>query len=118
LLIYFEMRKRRGETINEKRTRVKTVASSFSARGAFSLIWKPDLPGKYTLIATFEGSESYYSPYSETSFGVDEAPVATLGPTQVPASMADQLLLPATGGIIAAILAVGALIAFLTLRKK
>jgi outer membrane protein assembly factor BamB len=49
--------------------------------GTFSYMWQPDIPGKYTLIATFQGSESYYASYMETAFGVSEAPVATPTPT-------------------------------------
>ena len=51
------------------------------------------------------------------AFGVMEAPEPTVAPTAPPASLADQYLLPATGGIIAAIAVVGALI-LLMLRKK
>jgi len=40
--------------------------------------WKPDIPGKYTVIATFAGSASYYGSYVETTFGVEEAPDQTV----------------------------------------
>ena len=87
------------------------------ATGTYSLMWTPDIPGKYTVIAKFAGSESYYASYSSTAFGVDEAPEATVAPTNPPASLADQYLLPGIGGIIAAIAIVGIVLALL-LRKR
>ena len=42
--------------------------------GMYSLAFTPDVPGKYTIIATFEGSESYGSSYAETAIFVSEAP--------------------------------------------
>jgi len=88
------------------------------ANGFYSFMWTPDIPGKFTVVASFAGSESYYGTRASTAFGVDEAPEATPEPTQAPASLADQYLLPATGGIIAAIAVVGIAIIALMLRKK
>ena len=44
------------------------------ASGMYSILWEPPVPGKYTIIATFEGSNSYYRSYAETAIGVTEAP--------------------------------------------
>ncbi len=44
--------------------------------GFYSYMWEPEHEGKYTVIATFEGSESYYSSYAETAVGVGPAPSA------------------------------------------
>jgi len=44
------------------------------ASGMFKLMWTPELEGEYTIIATFEGSESYWRSYAETAIGVTEAP--------------------------------------------
>jgi len=67
---------------------IGTAISDLS--GAFSLQWTPDIEGKYTVIATFAGSESYWPSSSETSFAVDPAsptpspyPVTTLPPTEM-----------------------------------
>jgi hypothetical protein len=50
--------------------------------GAFGYAWKtPDVTGKYTIIATFAGSESYYASFAETYAVVSEAPTATPTPT-------------------------------------
>jgi hypothetical protein len=81
-------------------------------------MWKPDIPGKYTVYASFAGSESYWPSHAETSFGVDEAPEPEPTETVIgQPSLADQYLLPATGGIIAAIAVVGAIMV-LMLRKR
>jgi outer membrane protein assembly factor BamB len=85
--------------------------------GAYSLMWTPDVPGKYTVTATFAGSESYYASYASTAFGVDEAPEPTVAPTNPPASLADQYILPGIGGIIAAIAIVGVVLALLLRRR-
>jgi hypothetical protein len=96
----------------------RTIGTTVSdGSGFFSYSWTPDVPGKYTVVAIFEGSESYYPSNSEAAFFAMDVPVATPQPTQGPASLADQYLLPATVGIIAAIVIVGAAI-LLMLRKK
>jgi len=86
------------------------------ASGTFSFMWTPDISGKYTVVATFAGSESYYGSSSQTAFGVDEAPTATPQPTQEP-STADQYILPMSAAIIAAIIIVGLAIIFM-MRKR
>jgi outer membrane protein assembly factor BamB len=74
-------------------------------------------PGKYTIIATFAGSDSYYSSSSETAISVSAVPAATAPPTSPPASLADLYLVPGIAGIIIAIAVVGAVIV-LMLRKR
>jgi hypothetical protein len=86
--------------------------------GAFNFQYKPDIDGKYTVIATFHGTNGYWPSYSETAFAVDpahptEAPTAT--PTQ---SAADLYFVPAIAGLFVAIIVVGALLALLLLRKR
>jgi outer membrane protein assembly factor BamB len=84
------------------------------ATGTFSLQWTPDIPGKYTVIATFAGTNGYWPSYSETSFAVDPAaataspyPTVNLPPTEMCFAVS-------TISIIIAIAIVGLLI----LRKK
>jgi len=43
------------------------------ANGVFSFSWQPDIPGEFTVYATFAGSKSYYGSFAETAFVVDEA---------------------------------------------
>jgi len=85
--------------------------------GFYSFMWQPDISGKYTVIATFKGSESYWSSTETTAFGVMEAPEPTQAPTSPPASIADQYFIPGIGIIVAAIAIVGIVLAIL-LRKR
>jgi hypothetical protein len=92
----------------------KTTSDS---SGSFKLMFTPQVPGEYTVIASFAGSDSYFGSSAETHIGVNAAPVATAPPTPPPASLADIYLLPATIGIIVAIAVVGAILV-LMLRKR
>jgi hypothetical protein len=86
--------------------------------GLYSLAWTtPDVPGKYTIIATFAGSESYYGSYAETAAIVAQAPEPTPQPTPTPAYMAETYFLPATIGMILAIVIATAVIVMM-LRKR
>jgi hypothetical protein len=87
------------------------------ANGFYSFNWYPDISGKFNVYASFAGSNAYYSSFAETAFAVNPAPEPTQAPTPAPVSLADQYLLPATGGIIAAIAIVGVVLALLLRRK-
>ena len=87
------------------------------ANGFYKMMYQPEVPGEYTVIASFEGSGSYWSSQAVTAIGVNEAPQATPEPTPMPPSTADIYLLPATLGIIVAIVVVG-LVIILMLRKR
>jgi len=88
------------------------------ADGFYSYQWTPDIEGKYTVYASFVGSESYWPSHAVTAFAVDPAP-ATPTPTQQPiASVADTYILPGIIGIIVAILIVGVVLALLMIKKR
>jgi len=87
------------------------------ASGNYACAFTPDVPGTYTIVATFEGSNSYYGSYAETFINVAEAPQASPTPTPPAPSMADTYFLPATIGIIIAIIA-GVAVIVLMLRKR
>jgi hypothetical protein len=87
------------------------------ANGAFKLAFTPQVPGEYTILASFAGSGSYYGSSAETAVYVDQA-AATPTPTAEPAqSIADQYFLPAIAGIIVAIVVCFA-ITIVLLRKR
>lgn len=95
---------------------IGTATSDIS--GTFSYVWQPDIPGKYTVIAKFAGTESYGSSFAESAFTVGDAPPAEeSGPTinTVIANPNLELYIAiATALIIVAIAAIGVLL----LRKK
>jgi hypothetical protein len=57
---------------------IETVTSDIN--GLFKKMFTPEVPGEYTIIATFAGSASYYSSYGAAVFGVEAAPPATSAP--------------------------------------
>ena len=96
----------------------RDIGTTTSNDGFFSLNWKPDIEGQYTVYASFAGSESYWPSHAVTAFSVDEA-AATPAPTAAPqASTADMYFVPAVAGIVVAIIIVGAVLALLMLRKR
>ena len=80
--------------------------------GNFGKSWMPPVEGDYTIMATFEGTESYGSSFDTTYFTVDPAPEPT--PTQTPATQTDTYITGSTIAILAGI----AIAVFLILRKK
>ena len=62
------------ETLDPNNNFYEIGRATSDASGLYSIMWEPPVPGKYTVIATFAGSDSYYRSYSETAFGVTEAP--------------------------------------------
>jgi outer membrane protein assembly factor BamB len=92
---------------------IGTVTSDTS--GMFKKFWTPDVPGEYTVIATFAGTESYWPSYAETAAGVSEAPTVTPPVEQiVQLPPFDLYILIATIAIIIAVAIVGILL----LRKR
>jgi hypothetical protein len=88
------------------------------ATGSYSLTWTPDIPGDYTVIATFHSTNGYWGSYSETSFAVAQAPAATATPTPTPQSVADMYFVPAIAGLFVVIIIIGVVLALLMLRKR
>jgi hypothetical protein len=48
--------------------------------GRFNKMWTPELTGVYTITATFEGSESYWPSFDETSVGIQGAVAPSVTP--------------------------------------
>ena len=62
----------------------RTIGTTTSdTSGTYSLTWTPDIPGNFTLIAAFGGSNSYYGSTAETHF-LASSPEATHGPNTTP----------------------------------
>lgn len=55
-----------------------------NGNGNYAITWTPPVPGLYTIMASFCGSESYWGSEAETAFVVSEAPAAS--PAVVPTS--------------------------------
>ncbi len=86
--------------------------------GFYSLNWKPDIEGQYTVYASFAGSDSYWSSNAVTAFAVDPA-IPTPAPTNAPIqSTADMYFVPAVAGIVVLIIVCFAITALLMLRKR
>ncbi|MCL5877986.1 MAG: PQQ-binding-like beta-propeller repeat protein [Candidatus Bathyarchaeota archaeon] len=85
--------------------------------GFYHLNWTPDITGSYTVIAIFEGNNGYYGSYSEAAFAVDEAAATPTPQATQPPSAADLYFLPMSIAIIIAVIAIGAVLALLLLRK-
>ena len=81
--------------------------------GNYALMWEPEVPGQYMVVASFLGSESYWGSHSSAYVGVVE-PEVTSPPEATPAPMTDTYIAGSTIAIVAAI----AVVAFLLLRKK
>jgi outer membrane protein assembly factor BamB len=81
--------------------------------GFFSYQWTPDIPGKYTVIATFAGTYGYWPSHAESAFTVMQEAEASPTPTPQPGSNTDMYV---TGFGIAIIIAI-AIVAVLLLRK-
>ena len=97
----------------------RTIGTTTSdADGFFSYNWMPDISGKYTVYASFEGSESYWPSHSVAAFNVDNAPNATAEPTPLKESATDMYFVPAVIGIIVAIAVVGVILALLVTKKR
>ncbi len=84
--------------------------------GTFSYVWTPQLEGKYEIMASFAGDDSYGSSSAATSMAVGYAQQATTAPTQT------ELVMPPfetyiVGSTIAIIIAV-AIVGLLLLRRR
>jgi outer membrane protein assembly factor BamB len=90
-------------------------STTTNADGMYSMQWKPDIPGKYTVIATFSGSESYWPSHAQTAFAVDEA-TATSTPQPLEAAPPTEMYfaISTTAIIIAIVIAT----ALMMLRKR
>ena len=104
-------------TILDPNGNTKEIAVTSDSMGQFKKLWIPEVPGEYTIKATFAGSESYWPSYTQTAVGVSEAPPPPAEPEPAPPSMTDTYVVGIGAAIIIVIAIVGALV-LLTLRKR
>jgi hypothetical protein len=87
--------------------------------GTFGFAWTPpDVPGKYTIVATFSADNSYYGSSGETYAYVVSAAAPSASPTATPTSVADMYFVPAIAGLFVLIIVVAIVLALLMLRKR
>jgi hypothetical protein len=81
---------------------VQEVTTNSDALGQYSVQFKPEAEGMYTVVANFEGSNSYFPSTAETFFAVDAAAAAptaaptTAAPTEAPTTAAPTTAAPTT----------------------
>jgi hypothetical protein len=85
--------------------------------GNYGLSYTPEVSGKYQIIATFAGSNSYGPSSSTTYLTVAEGPTLTPAPTPLAQSVADTYIVPGIIAIIIVIVLVG-VANILLLRKR
>lgn len=74
--------------------------------------------GTYTIVASFGGSNSYFSSTAETAMAYDLPAAPTVAPTAIPASVADTYFVPAIAGLFVLIIIVLVVVVALMLRKR
>ena len=90
------------------------IATTEGYSGTFGYTWEPDVPGQYTITATFIGDESYGSSMATTYLSVVEPdPTVTPQPVQMPPDSIPYII-----GATIAIIIVVAVVGLLILRKQ
>jgi hypothetical protein len=105
-------------TVLDPNNNCYNVATATSdTNGFYSATFVPQVPGKYTVFATFSGTNGYWPSQAVTAISVEETPSATAPPTPQPASLADLYFLPVSIALFIAII-VATIIIVLMLRKR
>ena len=116
------------ETLDPNGNFYEIAMVTSDASGMYKVMWEPPVPGEYTIIATFAGTEAYGPSYAETSMGVEDAPTAsqsmepelTTPDAAEPTQAAEAPLVTTEIAIIAAvaIACVVGIVSFFALRKR
>jgi hypothetical protein len=85
--------------------------------GTYSLTYTPTVPGDYTVLATFAGTNGYWPSNTETTFNIMQSSHPTIAPTPITATLTSSDLMTVAIAIIVVIIIVGAVLAILMLRK-
>ena len=87
--------------------------------GQYSYTFAPDVPGTYKVIATFDGTDSYYSSSAQTIMSFEQPATTTyelLNTLQQ--SAADLYFIPTIAGSFIFVAIIGAVLIVLLLRKR
>jgi hypothetical protein len=106
------------ETLDPNNNFYEIGRTTSDASGLFKLMWEPPVPGEYTIIATFEGTKSYYRSYAETAIAVGEAPSPAQPIEPEPTEPTEAPLISTEVAIIVAVAVVIGIVAFWMLRKR
>ncbi len=107
------------DTIDPNNNYIHIGNTTNDLTGMYSFAFTPQVPGKYTIIASFAGSKSYGASYAETSIFVGN-PAATPAPSvtaQANLATTSDLMYYIVGAAVAIILAI-AIVGVLMLRKR
>jgi len=86
-------------------------------KGTFSYQWKPDIEGKYTVIASFAGTEGYWPSSAQSAFAVDPA-AATASPQPITAQPPTDMYILAIGIAIIIAVAIVGVVLLMAIRKR
>jgi hypothetical protein len=101
---------------NNNKYTIGTTTSDMT--GQYSYTFAPDVPGTYKVIATFDGTDSYYSSSAQTIMSFEQ-PATTTQPTNaLQQSAADLYFIPAIAGLFIFVAIIGAVLIVLLLRKR
>jgi hypothetical protein len=92
------------------------VTTTSDANGFYKAMFTPQVPGEYTVYATFAGSKAYYGSNAQAGLGVMQA-AETAPPTEPPYDPTGTYVTGFGVGIIIAVVVIG-LVIILMLRKR
>ncbi len=105
------------DTIDPNNNLVHIGTATTDDTGSFSYLWQtPNVSGKYTITATFAGSNSYWGSNAHTAMGIVESPVTPQPSTQA-LTTSDPNIIYAAVAIIIAIVLVGIVLALLIKKR-
>jgi len=105
------------EVLDPNNNYYEVARTTTDGSGFYSATFAPPVPGKYTIIARFIGSKSYWGSYAETAVFVEEAAPVAPEATPAAASMAETYVLGFGVALLVALIVIG-LVIILMLRKR
>jgi hypothetical protein len=106
-------------TVLDPNNNVYQVATATSdSNGFYSTNFTPEVPGQYTVTATFSGTKSFYGSHAETAINVESAhPTAAPTETSLGLATTNDLMMYMIPSVIAIIIAI-AIVGILLFKKK